>query len=202
MDFGFMLLKGTMVFWVQCQIIIEVQLMRRFLRESQTLSAEYPSQYAEHFLPLFTQRSNSGSFADTVSTEHITLPSVDHRTTEALSARIKLPDNCSRCTLKGRELDNLLHLYCKLYSISDSSGITMSIVYMRYSHLFMNEKQLGSFRSSIVIAEWDTQLFGACSSEAETVADVVKRVVRINYFCKHRVTIEGQNKTHNIILVN
>ena len=184
---------------------IEVQLMRRFLRESQTLSAEYPSQFAEHFLPLFTQRSNSGSFADTLSTEHITLPSADHRTNEALSARIKLPDNCSRYTLNSRELDNLLNLYCKLYSISDSSGITMSKVCMRYSHLFMNEKQLGSFRSrmassSIVIAEWDTQLFGACSSEAETVADLVNRAVRINYFCKHRVTIEGQNKTH--ILVN
>ena len=80
---------------------IEVQLMRRFLRE-------------RHFLPLFTQRSNSGSFADTVSTEHITLPSADHRNNEALSAQIKLPDNCSRYILNGRELDNLLHLYRKL----------------------------------------------------------------------------------------
>ena len=177
---------------------IEVQLMRRFLRESQALSAEYPSEYEEYFLPLISQCKSSGSLAETVSTEHFTntsQPSVDTWSTESLmNNHIKLPKNFSRHTLNRRERDDLVNLYCKLYSVSDSSNITMPSVCMKYSHLSMYNKQLGSFRtrmasSSVVIAAWDTRLLGPCSLADETSADIVSRAARINYFCKHAVTV-------------
>ena len=98
-----------------------------------------------------------------------------------------------------------MNFYCKIYSISDPSNITMSPICFKYSHLSMYGKQLGSFRtrtasSSVVMAEWNTDLFGHCSLADETSTDVVNRAARINYFCQHTNTINGQNKTY--ILVN
>lgn len=116
-----------------------------------------------------------------------------------------MPNNYSRYTLNVRERENLLILFCKLYSISDPSNIIMSAIRMKYSHISMYGKQLGSFKtrtasSSVVMAEWNTCLLGPCSLADETSTNVVNRAARINYFCKHTITIHGQSKTH--VLVN
>lgn len=92
---------------------IEVQLMRRFLRETQSLSAEYPSEFSEYFLPLISQRKCSGSVAETLSTEYFatTTPSLRNDwTIETLHGQLNMPKNYSRYTLTVRESENLLNL--------------------------------------------------------------------------------------------
>ena len=74
----------------------------------------------------------------------------------------------------------------------------MSSLYMRYSHIFVNDKLLGSYKSptafsSTVIVSWKVSLFGSYSEET---GDVICRAARINYFCQHSVTINEENKTH------
>ena len=44
------------------------------------------------------------------------------------------------------------------------------------------------------MALWNVNWFGPCL--AEGIDNVVTRAARINYFCKHSVTIEGVDKTH------
>ena len=51
---------------------IEIQLMKRFLWENHVLSAEYPLEYAEHFLPLLSPRISYGSLSDTFCMQHST----------------------------------------------------------------------------------------------------------------------------------
>ena len=117
---------------------------------------------------------------------------------DSTSILIDVPVHCSQGTLTSREKSNLFQLYCKLYSVSDHSSVVMSSVYMRYSHLFVNGKLLGSYKSrtassSTVIVSWEANLFGPCSEET---GHVICRAARIHYFCKHSVTINGENKTH------
>lgn len=119
-------------------------------------------------------------------------------TIESASVLIKVPVHYSRGTLTSREKSNLFQLYCKLYSVSDYSNVAMSSVYMRYSHLFFNGTILGSYKSrtassSTVIVSWETNLFAPSSEET---GDDICRAARINYFCKHSVTINGEHKTH------
>ena len=188
---------------------IELQLIRRFLQESQALSNEYPSEYTEHLLPLLSQCKSSGSTAETLCTEYFSStahPTGDIWSMDSISDQLKLPKNCSRHTLNRKERDDLFNLYCKLYSVADSSSVavTVSSVCMRYSHLSMYNKQLGSFKtrmssSSVVIAEWDTRLLGPCCLADNISADVVSRAARIDYFCKHVVTIGDQSKTHMLV---
>lgn len=109
---------------------------------------------------------------------------------------IKMPVHGS---LTSTEKSFLFQLYCKLYSVSDTSSVVMSTLYVQYSHIHINNKQLGSFRSrssssSTVEVSWVSDLFGAQTSEVNVGSD--SRVARINYFIKHAVTINGQNKTH------
>lgn len=182
---------------------IEIQLASRFLKESQYISASYPIEFSEHFKPLLSQRSSTGSVADTLSAQNIMHEAdpISNWTMDSASIMIKVPVHCSRSTLTSREKTNLFQLYCKLYSVSDHSNVVMSSVYMRYSHLFVNGKLLGSHKSrtassSTVIVSWEANLFGPCSEQS---GDVICRAARIQYFCKHTVTINGENKTHMLI---
>lgn len=87
--------------------------MRHFLRETQSLSAEYPSEFSEYFLPLISQRKCSGSVAETLSTEYFatTTPSLRNDwTIETLHGQLNMPKNYSRYTLTVRESENLLNL--------------------------------------------------------------------------------------------
>ena len=142
---------------------------------SQFISASHPTEFSEHFEPLLLQRVSIGSVADTLCAQNaITTHEVDpmsYWTMDSANISIKVPLHCSRGTLTLREKSNLFQLYCKLYSVSDHSNVVMSSMYMRYSHLFVNGKLLGSYKSrtassSTVIASWDANLFGPCSEES------------------------------------
>ena len=158
---------------------------------SQFISASHPTEFSEHFEPLLSQRVSIDSVADTLCAQNaITTYEVDpmsYWTMDSANISIKVPLHCSRGTLTLREKSNLFQLYCKLYSVSDHSNVVMSSMYMRYSHLFVNGKLLGSYKSrtassSTVIASWDANLFGPCSEES---GGDTCRAARLHYFCKH-----------------
>ena len=105
MHFGYMPLKGILGSMPNNSRFIEIQLMQRFLRENLCLSAEYPSEYADIFLPLLPQRNTSGSVAETFSTSCIThlQPSQILWTVNSLQDQVDLPNNYSRYTLSSTE---------------------------------------------------------------------------------------------------
>ena len=115
-----------------------------------------------------------------------------------MGTSVVLPAHSSCCTVSLLEGSNLSQLYCKLYSISDPSNIVKSTIFMRYSCIVLCNKQLGSHNtrsasSSTIMATWDQQLLGICCAEG---GSRVIRAARINYFCKHTVSINGVNTTH------
>ena len=176
---------------------VEIQLTGRFLRESQSLCAQYPSEFAEHFKPLFLEKNSLGSVAEMNE-------ACEERTAAQNcwifdSSATSLPTHCCRGTLTASQKQYLCQLYSKLYSIDDSD-IYIATVYMKYSHVFVNGKQLGSKNSrsassSTVMASWNVNWFGPCSN-AVCSDNVVTRAAKINYFCKHNVTINNVSKTH------
>ena len=180
---------------------IEIQLMTRFLRESQIVKTPFPTEFASDFVPLFpTPVQTSGSVADTLSLDIDRVPRGESFVIHLPATEVLLPKHCCRI-LDATQKHCLLELYTYLYSVS-RSAIDISSVYMQYSSIFANGKQLGSHRSrtassSIVIANWDNELFGNCSSDRTTA-----RAAQVNFFCKHVVTINGQNKTNVLVCLS
>ena len=168
---------------------IEIQLMARFIRESQVLSASLPELFRDDFSPLFPETKVSGSVSDTSSS------AVDAALALSPDSAYELPlyiyDNisftkhCSRHVLTVTQKHHLVELYTELYSISRSA--------------LENGKQLGthgsrSTSSSIVMAKWKIELFGSHT------LNITNRAARVDYFCKHIVNIQGVSRT--IVLVS
>lgn len=104
----------------------------------------------------------------------------------------------TRQVLLGNQKHNLIKLYTKLYSIS-SSALEISSVYFKYSSVEINGKRVGSHgnrtqSSSIVMVSCNNQLF--CTKLAITLKS---RAARVDYFCKHVVTINGENHTVTLV---
>ena len=76
---------------------IEIQLTSRFLKESQSLSAKCPTEFAEHFGPLFRERNTLGSVVEMMfpqDTYQVCIPDSLER-----DPSFVLPVHCSRTTL-------------------------------------------------------------------------------------------------------
>ena len=112
----------------------------------------------------------SGSVADTLSVDNDRVLPAEDFTISLPAFEVLIPKHSCHRVLDGTQKHCLVELYTYLYSVS-RSAIDISSVYMQYPSIFANGKQLGSHRSrtassSIVIANWDNQLFGNCSSSA------------------------------------
>ena len=112
----------------------------------------------------------------------------------------------SKGTFQPSEIQELKHLYAKLFSVPEYS-LELPVSYRKYTTLKLNGKQLGSHRSrssssSVVIASWNYQLFGpsTCTSSAESSEDGEDRPVRINYFAVHTFTLRDTARDVKIIL--
>lgn len=190
---------------------IETQLMQHFLGENEILSTPLPQEFSGELKPLFPKQIQaSGSLHETIS------PAKDHDmflpmtsrswTIDSPNTKFKLPSHCTRKVLLQNQVESLVKLYSHLHSVS-RSVITASSIYMQYSSVVINDKQVGTHRtcsasSSIVLVNWDHTLFGQDSSTnglESTMSPQVARPARINYFAKHVATINGQ--THLLACV-
>lgn len=177
---------------------IEPQVMRRFLREIHSLSTDLPTEYAEHFSPLFSRNPEVGSMQDTLTCSFgVNQQSFDLGSCcwsiDSPSHLIRHPNFCSRFVLSTVQRDHLIELYSELYA-TDRHAIEVSSVCMKFTSVSMYGKQLGSCKSrsassSIVIVHWNNFLFGSAYIKSE-------RVACINFFCKHVAVVNGQEKVH------
>ena len=131
-----------------------------------------PSHFADEFLPLFSRTPDIGSVSETISPVVIleVLENVCW-TMDSPAHHIQVPNYSCRHSLNSVQKDNLTELYVELYSTSRSS-VELSSVCLKYSHLSMYGKHLGSFKSrfsssSIVMVAWKNMLFGHSHSFSE-----------------------------------
>ena len=178
---------------------IENQLMNRFLSENHGLSYLPPSEFPENFLPVFPKMQlGTGSILDTL------LPSISDNyetnkwTLDSLQS-LELPRFSYRCALNEENKEDLVNLYCSIYSVPVTEE-NISYTCLSYDHIVLNGKLYGTCNSrtassSIVIANWVTEIL-PCSSPLSL------RAARIEKFYKHSVDIGEENKTHLLCLLS
>lgn len=181
---------------------IEVQLMKRFLQDNLILSVPLPQEFSEDFTPLFPSAQQSGSLADTLSTES----PLDSKgwTLQSLEPSLHLPKYCTHHVLDSSQKECLTELYSRLHSVSQSD-ISINSVYFRYSSVEIYGKTIGSFNSrtatsSMVVIRCDSNLLTSHgSSLTSATGNISYRVARINFICKHVADVHGVPKSHILV---
>ena len=187
---------------------IEVQIMNRFLRDNEVLSAVLPSEFSDDFLSLFPthMRLTSGSLADTL-TLHDSFRTM-RWTIDSPGLHVILPPHCSRKVIDQTQVDFLTEMYTNLYKVSRSAAV-VSTTCKQYSSVQLNGICFGTHStrtasSSIAIAIWDNNVFGSSpimptSSTSLSEMSTISRAVRISSFCEHNVIIDGHIKSHLLV---
>ena len=183
---------------------VELQFMNRFLRDSVLSSIPPPEEFKKEFTSVFsTAHQNVGAVLDTInpSTQPQAAVGINNQqknwTIDCSQMHISLPSCCSRALFNASEIVGLTELYSRLHSTPPSS-IQINAAFLKYSSASLNGKLFGSHKSrssssSIVLASWDPELFGI--SGPATSQDI-NRPLRINYFAKHNIVINGHVFSH------
>ena len=114
---------------------------------------------------------------------------------------VDLPSHCVSNVFDKNEVELLTNLYCNLYKVQEST-LTVSSTFEKYTSATINGLLFGSQKtcttsSSIVIANWDSELFGSPSNLTGIPrSNHTYRAAKINYFCKHNIEVKGEAKTH------
>ena len=177
---------------------IEIQLMGRFLRDNQILSSPLPDDFSCDFSPLFPK--NKTSVSETLSADTTTIPSSIANHNMLNEYTITFPKHYTRHIFVGNQKHNLVELYIELYSVS-RSVFEVTSTYFKYSSVVINGKQVGSHgsrtkSSSVVMATWNSELFGRSNTSANYATC---RAARVEYFCKHAFTVNGQSKFSTLV---
>ena len=149
---------------------------------------------------------SSGSLADTLSFDgHF--DGTSGWAIDSPGLNVELPQHCSRARqiFDHTHIDFLMELYTDLYKVS-RSALVMSSRFQQYSGSLakLNSKQFGTHKtrtaaSSVAMEVWDSTYLGSSSTTPSTSTSMTAvRPVRINSFCKHSLSIDGQNTTHLI----
>lgn len=184
---------------------IEIQLMKRFLRDNVQLSMPLPDDFSDEFLPVFTSRKIVGTVSDstnpTLLTENApTLEAIEQWSLESGEIDVHFPSCSTRGVLNVSEKRNLAELYSRLYSVQ-SSLIDVPSSYIKYREVTLNGKTIGSFHSrsknsSIVMCSWKPFLASSYEHTQIVEQESEQRPARIDYFMKHTVRIESKTFTH------
>lgn len=176
---------------------IESQLMKRFLRETQSLATSIPEdEFSEQLTPLFPKTKHTGSIADTMLAATVEeSDSLGVWTLDSLGSSINLPKFSSCCVLDHRQQDCAINLYTYLYSVL-TTDIDIAHTCSSYSSVVVNGKMFGTHKSrtaasSIAIGKWDSNL-----PEYSSASLTGLRAARIEKFYKHTATIKGEVKVH------
>ena len=96
---------------------IENQLMNRFLSENHGLSYFPPSEFSENFLPVFPKMQlGTGSILDTLLPSTSDAYESNEWTLDSLQS-LELPRFSHRCALNEENKEDLVNLYCSIYSV-------------------------------------------------------------------------------------
>lgn len=113
---------------------------------------------------------------------------------------ITFPKHYTRHIFVGNQKHNLVELYIELYSVS-RSVLEVTSTYFKYSSVVINGKQVGSHgsrtqSSSVVMATWNSELFGLSNTSANFATC---RAARVEYFCKHSFMVNGQSTSSTLV---
>ena len=157
---------------------IEVQMMKRFLSDTEVMRMSLPDEFSEDFKPLISfQRSPVG----TLGSDTVFQPSSSDNT--------ELPHSYCKCAFDSFEMDNLTEFLATVHSLSNNLAINTT--YSRYATINIEGKTFGSYKSrsknsSIIIAELCDQY----------------RPARINYFAKVSLLVDRAHCSHILAYVN
>ena len=175
---------------------IEVQMMRRFQYNADSVSLTAPDLFHEEFEHLFPAcKTNLSCATDTT-------PTVNNWSYESVIPKLGLPKSCTLGSFASFEVDQLQQLYSRMYQVPESI-IEVCSMFKRYRAVLFGGVSLGSHKSrsrssSIVIAEWNVGLLVVPRDGEENE----KRPVRINYFAKHTAHIGTTAHTHFLVHVS
>ena len=101
---------------------IEIQLMRRFLRDNQILSSPFEDEFASDFSSLFPGQKTAGSISDTLSPESLSV-TINSPSFANILAECELvfPKHCTRHMITSNQKHSLVELYTELKSVSRSA---------------------------------------------------------------------------------
>ena len=158
---------------------VEVQMMKRFIADTEVMRIPLPTEFSEEFTNLlFFQKNPSGSLG------------TDCTTCGALGAcDVELPHSFTRAVFDSYEMDKLLELFTILHPASVNCQI--SSLYKKYSTVVKGGKAFGNFKSrsknsSIILAELNGE----------------SRPARINYFAKVSTLIDGTSDTPILVCLS
>ena len=155
---------------------IEPQLMQRFLQEQLAHSLSLPDEFRQEFLPVcqFNVRQ-VGSLSFDSSSEPI----------------IQFPTTAKRGVLTDYDFDHYTKFIAKLYPSDD---IHCNTTYMKYSNLTirgkvyntLSRKVLRGYTDLIVMAEWDSSLFGNFPSSVHEANHPNSKIrpAKVHFFMK------------------
>lgn len=167
--------------------------MNRFISDRILMDIEIPDGFVEEFSSLIPF---SGKVVGTLS--EISKSSM------AQKYEVSLPNNYSNKIFAPDEIQDLQLLYSKLYSLNQVDD-TICSAYRKYQTEHINNTVLGchksrSASSSIVLAQWHHDLHGMHTSQSSNAVE--HRPVRINYFARHMLSVDGVNKDHILVSVS
>ena len=136
---------------------IEVQMMRRFQYDADSLSLSTPDLFHQDFKHLIPDNKTNLT-CDTTST------SVINFTFEGRECELSFPKSCTLGSFASFEVEQLQQLYSRMYQVHESH-IDVCSTFKRYQAVTVGGILLGSYKSRsrsscIVIAEWNVRLLG------------------------------------------
>lgn len=171
---------------------IEVQLLNRFLDDRVLMDLETPDTFADDFASFIPQSAKVvGTLSEISQFGH--------------AHEVSLPKFYSNQLFAPVEIHDLQTLYSKLYP-SNKIDDPICSAYRKYQLVHISNTVLGchksrSSSSSIVLAEWNHDLFGTTPDSTNNM-NVEHRPVRINYFAQHMVKVDGKNVSHILACVS
>lgn len=186
---------------------IEVQLMKRFLRDQSQTSVPLPSEFKDKFLPIFSHHQHLvGTLSEHKSIMKLPIPPLDVENVRTWDIEsqciftISLPSHSFKAVFTTAEIGGLKMMYSRLYGVSPSD-IDLNSVFIKYKMISLNSKTVGSHNSRCrsssilmclwhpVFCDWDYVPPAPCEC-------VNQRPARINYFAKHTVSVQGVCYSH------
>ena len=175
---------------------IEPQIMKKFLREQEVRTMEFPSEHSMFATMLESHQTISGSVEETIlSSERIQL--IQHLSTAPINDGLDfqvtghvtlLPPKC-RKVLTGEDVQHLRCIYEQLYPGAVVSHISHFCIFSRKAtfcgELFASQKSQ-SKKCSTVVAFWPGR--GKSLLQVDTCAH--PNVGRIQYFFRHSMTLK------------
>ena len=158
---------------------VEVQMMKRFVADTEVIRIPLPTEFREEFTNLVSfQKNPSGS----LGTDCTTCGSTG-------LCDVEFPHTFTRAVFDSYEIEQLQQLFTILYPAS--TNCQFSSLYRKYSTVVKGGKAFGNFKSrsknsSIIFAELNGE----------------SRPARINYFAKVSTFIDGTSDIHILVCLS